>query len=275
MRQIYPKAVFAILFLSLAIVAPSVFAAEPTDTELFVGYGGETHVLRLVQRDAEEEFQLYEATGDPGTYFKSSRYDAELSLNGRVCPRYTLMRDTKDEDEIIFTADGVNYAMRRVVAASGAKYEVPGDPDTYFWSRGASADLFINGKRYEGYDEWLPSGGIAVTGEGIPTGIEWSVKSIAGVAVAGGSTVTATFHPDGSLSGMASVNNYRYSWLVSGNRLVVSEGVVTRMMGPEDLMCQESAFLDALARVTRFRFGGDGLILTTREGSEILLSRTE
>jgi putative lipoprotein len=275
MRQIYPKAVFAIFFFSFAFVAQGAFAAEPTDTELFVNYGGETHALYLVQYDPKEEFQLYEAQGRPDTYFKSSRLDAELSVNGRVCTKYTLVRNTKDEDEIIFTVDGVNYAMRQVVTASGVKYEAPEDPDTYFWSKESSADLFINGKRYEGYDEWLPSGGIAITGEGVPTEVEWSVKSIAGADIVGGSTVTITFHKDGNLSGTASVNNYRYSWIASGNRLVVSEGLVTRMMGPDDLMGQESAFLDALAHVARFRFGREGLILVTREGSEILLSRAD
>ncbi|MDR1965103.1 MAG: META domain-containing protein [Synergistaceae bacterium] len=252
-----------------------VWAAEPTDDGLFVREGGKTYILHRVYEGEtiEGEGQFYEAPDDPSTYFKSWGGYAELSIDGRLHSRYTLIRDTSDPEEIIFTADGVNFVMKRVMSASGAKYEVPGDPQTYFWSKGESATLFIEGEKYAGYDSWLPPGGISLTEEGIPTGVEWRVKSISGVGVIDGSTVTVTFHPDGTSGGIASVNNYRSTWMSLGDRIIIGDGITTKKMGPPDLMEQEIAYLGALSEVTRFEFRGNDLALVTKQGSEIILTR--
>ena len=90
--------------------------------------------------------------------------------------------------------------------------------------------LFVKGVEYAGYDDWLPEGGIWLTDQGLPTELEWKVSSIAGAKVIAGSTVTLTFHADGSLSGKASVNNYRASWIASGSKLLILRGPVTKML---------------------------------------------
>jgi putative lipoprotein len=268
MQKKHFKTCFSIGLLTIVLLsAGSSFAAELADDDLFVHHGGKVHILHRVFEKSGKADQIYEATGDPGTYFKSSRNRAELSVEGRKFSRYTLIRDTKDEDKIIFTADGVNYTLNRVRTASGAKYEAPGDPNTYFWSKGESAALFIKGKPYAGYDVWLPSGGIALTGEGIPTEVEFNVKSINDVSVKKGSKVTVTFHRDGSLTGVASVNDYKLSWSESGGKITVKDGVTTFKAGHPNLMKQERLFLKALSDVESFRFLKDGISLLTSDSS--------
>jgi heat shock protein HslJ len=268
------KIALSVAFLALILVASRpASAAEPVDDELFAWQGGEIHRLHRVDDVFGDGTQLYESLDDSGTFFKSSGGEAELSVRGRKYSRYTLIRETEDEDEIIFTADGVNYVMKQVVSASGAKYEALGDPDTYFWSRGAFATLVIRGEEYADYVAWLPSGGILIMDEGIPADVEWKIKSISGVNVADGSTLTITFHPDGTLSGNASVNNYRATWITSGGRMIVRGGSSTMKIGPEELMRQERAYLDALSAIVGFKFGRDGPILITRDGLEVVLTK--
>jgi putative lipoprotein len=273
MQEKHFKTCLSIGLLAIVLLsAGNSFAVELADDDLFIHHGGKVHIMRRVFGKSGKTDQIYEAAGDPRTYFKSSRNGAELSVEGCKFSKYTLIRDTKDEDKIIFTADGVNYTLNRVRTASGAKYEAPGDPNTYFWSKGESAALFIKGKPYAGYDVWLPSGGIALTGEGIPTEVEFHVKSINDEPIKKGSKITITFHQDGSLTGMASVNDYKLSWSESGGKITVKDGVTTFKAAHPNLMEQEKLFLKTLSDVESFRFLKDGVFLFASDGSSITLT---
>jgi membrane-bound inhibitor of C-type lysozyme len=46
------------------------------------------------------------------------------------------------------TAGGRTFEMEQVRAASGARYEVPGDPTTSFWSKGRNGTLVVKGRTY-------------------------------------------------------------------------------------------------------------------------------
>jgi heat shock protein HslJ/membrane-bound inhibitor of C-type lysozyme len=258
----------------LAALASALFpgaarAGDPAD-ELFVLSGGRIYVLGETEAASGERF----ASDDGSAEFWSKGGEAALTVNDREIPRYVLIRGTDADDEIVLTADGANYRMKQVVTASGAKYEAAGDPDTYFWSKGASATLMIGGKRYAGYDAWLPYGGIWIPGEPVPAGVKWRVRSIGGADVIDGSGVTLTFGSDGRLFGKASVNNYSAPWISAGGRLLVSTVISTKMMGPENLARQEHEYLKALQNVKRFRLlGPNELELTTDEGAAIVLER--
>lgn len=51
-----------------------------------------------------------------------------------------------DGDGLTVLAAGEEYRMEHVISASGAKYQVAGDPATSFWSKGSNAWLELNGQ---------------------------------------------------------------------------------------------------------------------------------
>jgi hypothetical protein len=151
----------AALAACLLLAAAAAFAAEsPEGDELFLSAGGRDYVLR---RENSPLVDKYVAEGDPTTVFWSSRRSAGLTVGGRERTRYVLIRKLPDEDMFILTADGRNYTMKRVIAASGAKYEDIADPATVFWSKGESVTLTVRGQDYPGYETWDPAGVIRLT----------------------------------------------------------------------------------------------------------------
>jgi heat shock protein HslJ len=245
-------------------------AAAQSNDELFVFADGATHIMKRVVSDAGEK---YEAAGDPETAFWSDGTEAALKIRGRKYSRYVLLRRSTDDDELLLTVDDKNYRLKRVVSASGAAYEAAGDPETNFWSKGESATLVVKGKEYSGYDTWQLDGGIWLADQEFPTEIEWKVTNIADSTVLPNSTVTVTFHADGSLSGLASVNNYRASWMTSGNKIIITKGAATKKAGLPDLMNQETAFLKLLSEINSFQFRKDGLALGSKNGAKIILKQ--
>jgi heat shock protein HslJ len=260
--------------LLMTFLSAESLAAETKD-ELYVVKGGVTYVLVKMSdsTDSPDSPKTYVASVEPGVFFESDGNKASLRFGKNKCSKYVLLRSTESDDEIVLTADDVNYRMRRVISASGAKFEAVGDPSTIFWSKGDNATIIIDGKHYSGYDMWLPYGGIWIPGEGVPVDVGWRVESIGGIDVIEGSNVTLTFGADGRLHGFASVNNYTAPWMTIGNRLMVSTAAVTRMMGSEELMRQEEIFLKALADVTYFKPLREGLALLTKSKGEIVLAR--
>jgi putative lipoprotein len=258
------------LFILFFAAIPGIAAGSVPGDEISVALGGGTYTMERAESASGEK---YEVPGDPGTVFWSEGDEAVLAIGGKEYSRYVLLRNTSDEDELIVTADGRNYTLRQVVTASGAKYEAPGNPETYFWSKGSGATLYLDGKLYKGYDYWLPAGEIWIADQGVPIGIEWKAVSIDGADVIAGSNVTVTFNADGKVSGNASVNNYVAPWLASGGRIVIANGVSTKKAGTPDLMEQEDRFLKFLPGVVRFVLHKGGLRLVHRDGGEIILTR--
>ncbi|MDR3075923.1 MAG: META domain-containing protein [Synergistaceae bacterium] len=259
--------VFFTAFLGLLFVGAAV-AGEAT-SELFVMRGGETYILNKVSGSPAERYE----SSDGAAVFTSEGDEASLEIGGEKISRYVLIRDTGVDDNIILTADGMNFPMKNVEAASGAKYEADGDPETVFWSKGASATLEIYGRSYDDYMVWLPSGGIWLAGEELPDGVEWRVKSIGEVPVIDGSNMTLTFYKGGNIDGFASVNSYRASWLASGGKISIYKPISTKKMGRKPLMDQETEYFNALSEVTMFRPIKEGLELITRDGKSIMLTR--
>jgi heat shock protein HslJ len=263
------KFAFVILVPAILIfLAASSFAAD-YDGALFFFHGGK---LRVLERVSSGSVERYETPGDPSTALEIRGRVSTLAVDGRKYSRYVLIRDF-GEDEFALTVDGENFLMKSAVSASGAKYEAEGDPDTVFWSKGASVSLTVRGEEYAEYNIWQPSGIIWLTGEAFPTGIEWKVKSVSDAEILKDSNVTVEFLDDGALHGMASVNTYRSSWLASGGRLLISHPTAaTLKMGPPNLMEQENMYLDALSNVMGYRLRHDGVTLLAKDSREIELT---
>jgi len=137
--------------------------ADGTDArvrdEVFI-VSGET--VKVIIRTPAASGEKYEALGDPATVFWSKGDEALLTIEGKECPKYVLVRvfSDMDADKLFLTVDGRNYMMKRAVSASGAKYEAVHDPDTVLWGKGAEVTLTVAGAVYPDYNVWQPLGRI-------------------------------------------------------------------------------------------------------------------
>jgi heat shock protein HslJ/membrane-bound inhibitor of C-type lysozyme len=259
-------------FIILVLAAGMVFSdARAADEEIFVCAGGAAHIMKRVSSTSGEK---YEDPKDPSTFFWSDGEDAILAVGGRKYDRFVLARDLSGEDAFILTVDGKNYRMNPAISASGAKYEAEGDPETVFWSKGASVTLTVRGKEYDGYDLWLPSGDIWLADQDIPTGIAWKVKSMTGDDMSSGPTATIIFNSDGTLSGTTQANNnYHSTWITLGSRIIIGKAASTMMAGAPALMKRENLFFQLLSKIDRYKLVRDGLTLMTASGAEIVLTQ--
>jgi heat shock protein HslJ/uncharacterized lipoprotein YbaY len=155
------------------------------------------------------------------------------------------------------------FLLTRTPAASGAKYEVPGDPSTFFWTKGERAMLEIRGHRYTECE--TAGGGV---GQELQDG-EWVVEDINGRGIIDNSRGTLNFSADGAVSGMAFCNNYRGSYTLNGDNLTMGQLVSTRRACPPALMNQEKLFTDVLAAVHRFEINANGALILHASGQTI------
>jgi heat shock protein HslJ len=90
--------------------------------------------------DALESAVIWQIRGDTLELFAKDGY-----------PAVTMKSATHDDDELYITIDGETFRMKRVISASGAKYEAVDDPTTVYWSKGRDAYLTVRGKEYSKY----------------------------------------------------------------------------------------------------------------------------
>lgn len=90
-------------------------------------------------------------------------------------------------------------------------------------------------------------------------------------SLAAGSSITAAFGTDGSLTGKASVNQYTGKYVTGdgGTMTIDPQIVTTKMAGPEALMAQEHAYLTALPKTATYTIEGDELWLRDASGAAL------
>ena len=82
------------------------------------------------------------------------------------------------------------------------------------------------------------------------TGHIWMLSELKGAPLAAGTIISAQFSTDGRLAGSGGCNRYSGSYTVSGAEISISTPLAsTMMMCAEDIMTQESAYLQALGEV--------------------------
>lgn len=124
-----------------------------------------------------------------------------------------------DKDRARISVGEQTLTMNPVPAASGAKYEVAGDPTTSFWSRGRSATLVVKGRTYpECTQSAAPPGTATFTARGNEPG--WTL-TLAGTDLtlsseAGASKLTARMKEEAMAAGR------RLTGSILGRPLVVT-----------------------------------------------------
>jgi heat shock protein HslJ len=104
------------------------------------------------------------------------------------------------------------------------------------------------------------------------TGTDWSATGIntgtgAVSGLVAGTTVTAVFGDDGTISGNAGCNTYNGTYAVSGKTMTIGPLATTRMACEPDVSKQEANYLEALGRVTTYTIRGDQLELRDADGA--------
>jgi len=100
---------------------------------------------------------------------------------------------------------------------------------------------------------------------------EWALTSLNGNSPVEGSVVTLAFHPGSYMDGAAGCNSYGVDYLASGNRFQVPEIHRTRdTCDAPDIMQQEAAFFEALAKVAAYRATEERLEFDDAQGRTIL-----
>ena len=94
-------------------------------------------------------------------------------------------------------------------------------------------------------------------------GTQWVLETIAGDPVLSESAITAEFAA-GQIAGSAGVNRYFAPFATTDTGLEIGPAGSTMMMGPENLMAQEMAFLGALQTAVSYELSASGSILTVQ-----------
>ncbi len=117
-----------------------------------------------------------------------------------------------------------------------------------------------------------------VASESLPlVGTTWRLSWIAAgevvSSVLADTEITASLDEEGStIAGSAGCNRYTGTFTTGGDgSLVLSPLATTRMLCPDDVMAQESAFLRAMEHVATFEVDGTQLRLLDPAGSVLLV----
>lgn len=101
------------------------------------------------------------------------------------------------------------------------------------------------------------------------TGTSWTVTAINGTAPITGNEPTMEFS-DTTVAGTASCNRYNAAYTQDVAKVTITPGALTAMACAEDVMAQEQAFNESLAKVTGVRTAGEGAELVDADGNVVL-----
>jgi heat shock protein HslJ len=89
------------------------------------------------------------------------------------------------------------------------------------------------------------------------------------VSILGGTTISAIFGKDGTLTGNAGCNDYNGTYTVNGNQITIGPLASTRKFcnDPEGIMDQETQYLAALGTAATYQIEGTTLELRTKDGA--------
>ena len=101
---------------------------------------------------------------------------------------------------------------------------------------------------------------------------KWLVEDIAGRGVIDNAQTTIQIDKDGKVFGSTGVNRYMSRATIDDQRIKFEPGpATTRAAGPPALMDQESSFLAALHKVSKYRVDNNGLLFLLNAQGSVLL----
>ena len=123
---------------------------------------------------------------------------------------------------------------------------------------------------------FLNVSGMGATASTAITESAWSLRSFTDMSgtmtpVLNGTTITAKFSPDGTLTGNSGCNRYSARYLVKETLVVVSQVTTTKMSCAGDsIMAQETRYYSALGEVNALRIHDRTLTLYSVDGKPVL-----
>jgi heat shock protein HslJ len=194
---------------------------------------------------------------------------ADGSVSGRsACNSYFGDYTADDDGSLSFGAlGGTEMACEEPLMALEAAY-LSALSDVTGFSLDEGALTLRGGEVALTFFEEVPPAPLPVVGT------TWNLTSIyTGDAVStaiAGSEATMTLMEDGSVTGAASCNRYQGTYALDGDRLSFSGLASTKMLCPDDIMNQETIFLEAMAAVEGFSIEGSSLTVTDGAGAPLL-----
>jgi heat shock protein HslJ len=175
-----------------------------------------------------------------------------------------------------YTADGTNFKIQQPIASTMMACPEPimAQATDYMKALEQTATYKMDGKQLTLYD----AGGkalatFAAQSTGL-AGTSWEVIGYnngkqAVVSVALGTTLTAKFGADGTLTGNAGCNDYTASYKTDGKKISIGPAATTRKMcaEPPNVMEQETQYLQALSTAATYRIDGSKMEFRTADGA--------
>lgn len=247
--------------------APIAFEIVPKAGALRVGGGYRLRAAIVIDGETrwlKAELPLDAARGDLGEILLEPHEPAFKGVDFRCGD--TLVRFALGEGDVADMRIGnTAYAMHKAIAASGAKYENPGDPGTFFWRKGDGALVSVNGKALP---ECVPAQPPGIAGAQ-QRGITWRLEDLDKTGIIDRSRITLLLGEDGRASGTGGCNRYTTGYELNGAVLRIDERIASTQMAcvAESLMQQEQRYFELLALMHEAKIDGTGaLILSGRDG---------
>ena len=100
----------------------------------------------------------------------------------------------------------------------------------------------------------------------------WNLSSLIGKELVAGSGITAELTADGKISGSSGCNQYAGIYKVDGNRILISSPLSSTLMAcSQEIMDQETAYLEALGETRLFTASQDRLTFKDAGGNDLLV----
>ena len=116
-----------------------------------------------------------------------------------------------------------------------------------------------------------PQGGVSDL-----TGSVWGLSLLMDKAIIPGSSISAEFTSDGKVSGSSGCNQYSSTYTVTGSTIKIASPMAATLMAcSQELMDQESAYLQALGEAKTFSVAGDQLTLSGADNKSLLVYKSQ
>lgn len=173
-----------------------------------------------------------------------------------------------DEQAYLQLADQL-LTLDQVMAASGARYQVAGDPSTELWNKGDKTQLTVQGEKYPE----CTSNTTAVL-----QGSAWQVINLNGEnmqvpAGVEGAEASMHFDDDGRVYGRAFCNSFNGRYQLQDDLLSTSQFAGTMMLCSEQQMQHERTMLDVIGQAKRVEFNANGKLVIFAEDGRTLTAQ--